>query len=173
MTGFDFVVTGILLVSMLLGLWRGLIYEVMALLGWPLAFVLSRLFVDDLVETLPSMVGISEPSMVEDISLAAASYVLAFVAVLIAWAMLTRFLSKLMKAAGGGWTDRIWGSIFGMLRGSMVVMVLVWLFGLTSLPDYPLWREAMLSKHLVSAAQMTKTWLPDVIAQHISYEIRG
>ena len=53
MNGLDFVVIGILLFSLLLGVWRGLIYEVMALLGWPLAFVLCKLFAGHLAPLLP------------------------------------------------------------------------------------------------------------------------
>jgi len=169
MTGVDFAVIGVLLVSMLLGLWRGLIYEVMALLGWPLAFVLSRLFVDDLVAMLPSMVETSLPPTVQDLSFAAASYVLVFIAVLIGWSMLARLLSKMMKAAGAGWTDKFWGGFFGVLRGGMVVLVLVWLFGLTSIPRHPVWREALLGATLKDVALMTKGWLPDIIAQRIDY----
>ena len=53
MTVFDFAVIAILLLSSLLGLWRGLIYEVLSLLGWPLAFVLSRMFAADVAPLLP------------------------------------------------------------------------------------------------------------------------
>ena len=173
MTGLDFAVIGIFLVSMLLGLWRGLIYEVMVLLGWPLAFVLSRLFVDDLVAVLPSMIETSFSPTMQDLSFAAVSYVLVFIAVLIAWSMLTKLLSKLMKAAGAGWIDRIWGGLFGMLRGGLVVLAMAWLFGLTSIPSYPFWREAMLGRTLEDAALTTKIWLPDIIAQRISYGIRS
>ena len=169
MTGFDFAVIAIFLVSMLLGLWRGLIYEVMLLIGWPLAFVLSRLFVDDLVALMPSLVDSTLPPTVQDLSFAAASYVLVFIAVLIGWAMLTKLMTRLMKAAGAGWTDRIWGALFGMFRGGLVVLVMVWLLGLTAIPKHPLWRDALLSDVLEHAAQLTKVWLPEIIAQRISY----
>jgi len=169
MTGFDFAIIGILLVSMLLGVWRGLIYEVMALLGWPLAFVASRLFVDDLVSLLPSMREQSIPPMVQDLSIAAASYALVFIAVLIAWAILTKLLSRLMKAAGVGWTDRVLGGLFGALRGGLVVLVLVWIVGLTNIFELTAWREALMTGTLEEAALKTRIWLPDVMAQRINY----
>ena len=53
MTGFDFAVIAILLVSLLFGLWRGLVYEVLSLLGWPIAFVLSKLFANDVAPLIP------------------------------------------------------------------------------------------------------------------------
>jgi len=164
MTGFDFAVTGILLVSMLLGLWRGLIYEVMALLGWPLAFVLSKLFVGDVASLLP---------LVPESSRVALSYGLMFIAVLIVWAVLTRLLSKLLKVAGAGWADRVLGGLFGILRGGLVVLVLVWLVGLTNYSGHPFWRGALASRTLEDAALLTRTWLPDVIAQRVHFGIRS
>ena len=169
MTGLDIAVAGIWLVSMLLGLWRGLIYEVMALLGWPLAFVLSRLFVDDLTALLPSLFDFSTSSTVQDISLAAASYALAFIGVLLVWGILTKLLSKVMKAAGAGWTDRILGGLFGTLRGGLVILVMVWTVGLTSFSSHPFWQEALMSRTLENVALLTKAWLPDIIAQRIHY----
>jgi len=55
MSGFDSAVAGILLVSLLLGLWRGLVYEVLSLLGWPIAFVLSRMFAGEIAPLMPLM----------------------------------------------------------------------------------------------------------------------
>ena len=81
MTGVDFAVAGILLISVLFGFWRGVIYEVMALLGWPIAFLASKLFAGELVSRLPSM---QEPIRV------AASYAVMFIIVLIEQKMLKR-----------------------------------------------------------------------------------
>jgi len=172
MTGFDLAVIGIVLISMLLGLWRGLIYEVMALLGWPLAFVISRLVVDDLVPLIPSVADASSTSA-QVLSLTVVMYVLVFIIVLIAWAMLSRMLSRMMKDAGAGWSDRMMGGFFGILRGGLVLLVLVWIVGLTNFIDYPLWRDSVARKPLEDAALLTKAWLPEVIAQRISYEIRS
>jgi len=53
MTGFDFTVIAILLASLLFGLWRGLFYEILSLLGWPLAFMLSNMYADSLAQHIP------------------------------------------------------------------------------------------------------------------------
>jgi len=163
MTGVDFAVAGILLVSVLFGFWRGLIYEVMALLGWPIAFLASKLFAGELAARLPSM---QEPIRV------AASYAVMFIIVLIAWAILTRLISKLIKVVGAGWVDRVLGSLFGMLRGVFVVLVLVWMIGLTNISEHKHWREAIISKSLEDVALLTKSWLPDIVAQRIHYQNR-
>ncbi len=160
MNGLDFVVVGILLLSLLLGVWRGLIYEVMALLGWPLAFVLSKLFAGHLAPLLP---------LHQETWRNAAAYVLVFIVVLIVWNVIARLLSKLLKAIGTGWLDRVMGGLFGLMRGALMVLVLVWLAGLTHFPARPVWHAAMLSDTLEHAALLTKAWLPYNLAQRIHY----
>lgn len=159
MNGLDFVVIAILLFSLLLGLWRGLVYEVMALLGWPLAFVLSKLFAGSVAPLLP---------LEQDMRIAAA-YVLVFLAVLVIWNVIARLLSKLLKVMGSGWLDRAMGGLFGLVRGVLAVLVLVWLAGLTNFSGQPFWRDAMMHGILEDAGVLTKAWLPYGMARHIHY----
>jgi membrane protein required for colicin V production len=163
MTGLDFVVIGILLLSALLGLWRGLVHELMALLGWPIAFVLCKLLAGHMAPLLP---------LKEEAARIAGAYVIVFIAALIVWSVLTRLLVKLLKAVGSGWSDRVLGGFFGLLRGGMVLLVLVWMVGLTNYFEQPFWRNALTSKTLEDAALLTKSWLPDSVAQRIHYGIR-
>lgn len=164
MTGFDFTVIAILLVSLLLGLWRGLVYEALSLAGWPIAFVLSRLFAGSVA---PMMPGSQETMRM------ALAYVVVFVAVLIVWSVLAWLLSKLVKAVGLGWLDRSLGAVFGILRGVLVIIVVVWLAGLTSIPEQPFWRSAKTSRAAEDVALLAKAWLPDGIAQRIRYGARS
>ncbi|MBY0576867.1 MAG: CvpA family protein [Gallionellaceae bacterium] len=164
MTAFDFAVIAIFLVSLSLGLWRGLVYEVLSLLGWPLAFVLSRMFAADVA---PMMPGAQEAVQM------GLAYAAVFIVALIVWAILVWLVSKLVKAVGLGWLDRILGGIFGIVRGGLVVLVLAWLAGLTQIPEQPFWRTAKTSKMAEDAALLTKAWLPDSIARRIHYGIRS
>lgn len=164
MTAFDFAVIAVFLISLLFGLWRGLVYEVLSLLGWPLAFVLSRMFAGDVA---PMMPGAQEATRM------ALAYAAVFIVALIVWAILVWLVSKLVKAVGLGWLDRILGGLFGIVRGGLVVLVLVWLAGLTQIPEHLFWRSAQTSKMAEDAALLTKVWLPDNIARHIHYRIRS
>src|SRR3990167_7802053 len=137
MTGFDFAVLAILLVSLLFGLWRGLIYEVLSLIGWPVAFVLSKLFAGNVA---PMMPGTQETIRIT------LAYAVVFVAALIVWGALAWVLSRLVKAVGLGWLDRVLGGLFGVLRGGLVILVLVWLAGMTSVPEQTFWRNAQTSR---------------------------
>ena len=42
MTAFDYIVIVIIAVSVLLGWWRGLVYEVLSLAGWVAAYFMAR-----------------------------------------------------------------------------------------------------------------------------------
>lgn len=164
MTGFDYTVIVIMLISLLLGLWRGLVYEVLSLLGWPIAFVLSRLFAGKIESLLP----VSQ----EEIRVALA-YVLVFIAALICWGLVVWLFCKLVKAAGLGVLDSILGSLFGLLRGLLIILILVWLAGLSSIPERDMWRDAKFSKVAENAALYTKVWLPDNIGHRIHYRNRN
>ena len=164
MTGFDFAVMTILLVSLALGVWRGLVYEVLSLAGWPIAFVLSRMYAGEIAPLMPLM---------QEAMRVALAYAVVFIAALVAWAVLVWLFAKLVKAIGLGWMDRVLGGLFGALRGVLVILALVWLAGLTNIPEQSFWRGAQTSRAAEDAALLTKAWLPDSIAQRIRYGARS
>jgi membrane protein required for colicin V production len=81
--------------------------------------------------------------------------------------------SKMLKSIGLGRMDRTLGGLFGIVRGGLVVLALVWLAGVTDIPEKQFWRKAMMSKTLEDVALLTKAWLPDNIARRIHYRIRS
>jgi len=163
MTGFDFTVIAILLASLLFGLWRGLFYEILSLLGWPLAFMLSNMYADSLAQHIPV-----KYEMLRTLG----TYALVFIAVLMVWGMLIMGLTKLLRAIGLGQLDRMLGGLFGILRGLLVVLVVVWVAGMTEIPERQFWRDAQMSQEAEDVALRTKNWLPENIAQRIHYRAR-
>ena len=53
MTTLDWIFIAVLLGSMLLGAWRGLVYEVLSLLGWVVAFMVARTWAQEVAVWLP------------------------------------------------------------------------------------------------------------------------
>lgn len=164
MTGFDYAVIAILLVSLLFGLWRGLFYELLSLLGWPLAFVSSNMYAEGIARHIPVQ---------HEMLRTTGAYVLVFMAVLIVWGVLVWGLTKLLRAIGLGQLDRMLGGLFGVLRGVLVVLAVVWLAGVTDIPERPFWRDAQMSKTAEDVALLAKGWLPEDIAQRIHYRARN
>jgi membrane protein required for colicin V production len=86
--------------------------------------------------------------------------------------VLVCLLSKLIKAVGLGLIDGLLGAVFGVLRGVLVVLVLVWVAGMTHLPEHQIWRDAKFSRLAEQVALLTKVWLPDNVAQRIKYRAK-
>jgi membrane protein required for colicin V production len=161
----DYVVIGVVAVSVLLGWWRGLVYEVLSLLGWVAAYMVAWLFAVDAEQYLP-------PSMGSEAVRQVAAFALLFVATLIVSGILAWLLSKLVKVAGMGWLDGFLGAVFGVLRGGFLVLVMVMLAGMTSLPKAKFWREAQLSAPLERVAMQARSWLPKGMAKKVHFETR-
>ncbi len=126
MTGFDYAVFAIVLLSALLGWWRGLVYEILSLLGWVAAGVVARMFAASAAPYMPAALGAESART-------AAAFVALFVVTLIVGGIVAWLLSKLVKWVGLGLLDGLLGMFFGMLRGVLVVLVLVVLAGMTQL----------------------------------------
>lgn len=165
MTWFDYTVIIIAVWSILLGWWRGFVYEVLSLLGWVAAYAVARWQAVNLAALMPAELGI------EAIKVTVA-FVLLFVATLIVSGIAVWLLLKLIKLTGLGWIDGLFGSLFGMLRGMLLMLMLVLLAGLTDLPKKPFWREAKLSKPLESMALASLVWLPDSVARRVHFGLK-
>ena len=162
MTWFDYVVIAVVLVSALLGVWRGLVYEVLSLLAWIAAWIAAKLFAANVAPYMPAALG-------DETVRKAAAFLALFVVALIVGGIVAWLLSKLVKWVGLGWLDSLLGSLFGLLRGALVVVAGVLLAGMSSLPQQPLWRDAWSSKPLESMALAIQVWLPDSVAQRVHY----
>ena len=154
MTSFDYAVIAIIVLSALVGWWRGFMYELFSLIGWLAAYIVASTFSAQLMPHVPVAVG-------ADNIRSAAAFAVLFIATLIVGALFAWFLARLAKFAGLSGMDGKFGAIFGMLRGGLVVIALVWLGGLTDLPQLPFWRNALSSKPLQQAALYAKDYMPE------------
>ena len=162
MTWFDYTVIAIVLLSALLGWWRGLVYEVLSLLGWVAAGIVARLFAAKAAPYMPAAMGVEAVRV-------AAAFIVLFIGTLIIGGIVAWMLSKLVKWVGLGWLDGLLGGLFGVLRGVLVVLALVLLAGLTGLPKDTSWRNAALSKPFEKIALEAREWLPESVAKRVQY----
>jgi membrane protein required for colicin V production len=98
------------------------------------------------------------------------AFVAIFLAVLVAMGLIAMLLSALIKTVGLGFIDRMLGSVFGLVRGLLIVLMVVLLAGMTTLPQEPLWQKALLSKTLEKAVGLTLPWIPQELSKRINYE---
>jgi membrane protein required for colicin V production len=97
------------------------------------------------------------------------SFAAVFLSVLIVMSMVTMLASTLIRTVGLGSVDRLLGALFGFVRGLLVVLLLVLLAGLTTLPQEPFWRKALLSKPLETGVIMIMPWLPRGLSRRVNY----
>ncbi len=163
MTWFDIAVLAILGVSMLLGLLRGLVKELVSLAAWIAAFFVARQFAASAAVLLPTAV---RPDPVRY----AVGFVLVLIAVLLVLWIVGFLMTELLKAGGLSGTNRALGALFGLARGAVIVTMAVILGGLTPLPQSVGWRNAWLSPPFEQIARSAKPWLPDVVRANIRYD---
>jgi membrane protein required for colicin V production len=131
----DWIFTAVLLASLLLGAWRGLVYEVLSLAGWVAAFVLAQWFAPDVAVWLP-MSGAGEQLRY------AAGFVLVFVAAVFAAGLLAFLMGKLMSAVGLRPMDRMLGAVFGVVRGAVLILACALVVGMTPLQEAAEWQAS-------------------------------
>lgn len=163
MASFDYVVLAVVALSLLIGSWRGVVSEILALVAWVVAFVAARTWAVPAGELLA---GSATDPLVRQVI----GFIAIFVGVLIVSALLRWLMSLLLKAVGLRPLDRMLGALFGIARGVLVVWVGVLLAGLTALPQQLWWRQAVLAPPLETAVLAARPWLPPELSKRIRYQ---
>ena len=163
MTWLDYAVLTILAASILWGVWRGLVHEVVSVAAWVLAFLAANMLVGPLGEAMPnSMVTTPEVRVL-------VSFVVVFIATLVVCTVVGHLLSRMMKVAGLGPLDRTLGGVFGLVRALVILLAFALLAGLTALPRQPAWRNAVSGDSLAQGALALRPWLPQSFAGRLRY----
>lgn len=162
MTAFDFIFLALIGFSLILGAWRGLSSELLALIAWGVAFLAARQFGPALQPALAHAVSIPFLQV-------AGAYIGVFVLTLLVLGLLRLFLRELLHAVGLGLADRSLGAVFGVLRGCFIAFLLVLAGGLTDLPRKPWWRDATFSAPLEFAVLATRPMLPERVSKRLHY----
>lgn len=162
MTAFDYGVIAIAAASVLIGVWRGVVGEIIALVAWVLAFFAAKAWGSDVARHL--LGGIADPAL-----RIVAAWVAVFVVVLLLMALLRLAVRGVLSALGLSVTDRLLGVVFGAARGLAIVLALVAVGGMTSMPKEKWWSDAVFSAPLETAVLAGKPWLPPDIAKRIRF----
>ncbi len=137
MTSFDWVIVGVLALSCLIGLWRGLMREIFSVAGWVAAVVLSVRYAVPLGAQLPVDIGVAALRT-------SIAVVLIVVACVFSAALLGFVVHKFLTAVQLSGTDRVLGGLFGLLRGVLILFAVVYFTSRTFIAQQPAWRNASL-----------------------------
>jgi len=162
MTWVDYAVIAVMAASILWGLWRGIIREVVSLGAWVIAFLTANLFAGPYAQYAPQSIASPELRVL-------AAFVGIFLITLVVTTLFGLVVSRLASAAGLGGVDRGLGALFGVARGALIVLVLALLAGLTRLPEDAAWRNSVSGPWMAAAALALKAWLPPAFADRLRY----
>lgn len=160
---FDYVVLVIIGLSIVLSMMRGFFREALAILGWIAAFIVAKTYANEILPMMPDNI----PN--ESLRILAAFLVL-FLATLLVTSLLAIALSAIFNKIGLGWLNRLLGALFGLVRGILIVCIVVFLAGLTDVPQDTRWRNAMFSAPVEALVISMLPWVPNSIAKHVKYD---
>lgn len=147
-----------LALSVIVGLMRGVVFELLSLIGWFAAYFAARWFAPLVLPYV--QVGAPESNLNQGLAL-----VSVFVAALIVWSLVARLIRLLIRATPLSALDRLLGSGFGFLRGVLVLMVVVLVVGVTPAAKSADWHRSQAAVWLNAAVQEVKPWLPFQVIQ--------
>lgn len=159
----DLVLGAILLVSVGIGVWRGLVFEVLSLAGWVVAYFGASYLAPWTLRWLPAeRLG---PELTHMLSV-----VLAFVLILLVWGLTARLVKTLIQASPLSPLDRLAGAGFGALRGIFIGILVVLVAGFTPLATSATWQASQIAPRLQSLLQELRPLLPDTLARMLPHE---
>lgn len=158
----DVVILALIALSAILSLFRGFVKEAVALATWLVALWVAMAFHEDLAAILSQW--ISTPSAQK-----ITAFAVLFICVLLLGAIINFLASKLVDKTGLTGTDRLLGIVFGVARGGVIVAILVLLAGLTPFPQDPWWQDSQFIGYFEELAMWMRSYLPDDIADNITY----
>lgn len=156
----DIAILMIFALSMLIGLVRGLMVEVLSIVIWVLASVLAYLLGPALAGWFGSQVELNSLRIF-------LGYGTVFVAVLIVGAVVVFLMKKLIEGTGLTGTDRMLGMLFGAVRGGVLVVILILVVGLTPIPNDAWWQQSRAVALFQPLAEQARAWLPSNVSDKV------
>lgn len=139
---FDWILITIIVVSSVFGLLRGFVKELLSLASWVAAFFVARLFSFKLSNFMVDWIDQPQFRLI-------AAFAILFAATLVVGALINNVFSRLVSATGLSGTDRLFGMVFGIVRGGLLAIVIVSLLSLTPVSHDQWWQNSLIIPHFV------------------------
>ena len=150
----------IIAVSALIGLLRGLVREALSLTSWVMAIWIS-------IHFSPSLGHLMRNLIEQDTMRAIAAFLILFIGTLSIGSIITFIVRSGLKKIGLGFVDRLGGLVFGVLRGGGIIMVLIYVVGLTPLKRESWWHKSMLIPPFEQLVIWLRSQAPPEVVQQI------
>lgn len=157
----DWLFIAMLVGSTLVGVWRGVVIELMSIASWVAAFLLAQWFAPQAAQWLP-MAGAGEAIRY------AAGFAVVFLATMLTGGLLGIVLAKFMGAVGLRPVDRLLGAAFGLVRAGLLILVITAVTEMTPIQNTAAWQHSVGVHKAQSVLGFLKPWLPQAFAKHFS-----
>jgi membrane protein required for colicin V production len=171
-TWIDYLVIVVFILSALTGLRRGFIREAISLGTLVAAFIIASMFAGRFADWLNNFAGaqsvvnglaklFGEANAQDALSLITLglSFFILFVLTMIAGAIINRMASGVTMIPGLGMIDRFLGAVFGIVRGFLFSVAILFLLSLTSIPEGNAWTQSQLRPYFQSSI----VWLSNIV----------
>jgi membrane protein required for colicin V production len=149
----DFVILGIFALSILAGLARGLMKEVLSVVVWILAYVIASHFTVPLASLFSgAKTNLSTFSL-------GMSFIVLFIGTLIVGGIVNYFFSTIISTVGLGFVNRLFGAVFGFIRGILIVVLVLFIIQLTPLSDDSSLQKSILTPHFKPLILKLDQWV--------------
>jgi membrane protein required for colicin V production len=160
----DIVIISIIGISGLVGIFRGLVRELMSLVGWIVSAWLAWRFASLFAPVFDSIIQSPDVRM-------AAAFISIFLASLVSFALLSHFISKIMSQSALKGMDRTLGMLFGVLRGAIIVAVLAMLIQSTQFAKESWWIESLLKDYFLLVAAYGMSMMPAEVSKFFGQKV--
>ncbi len=154
LTGYDFVVIGLAVLFVIRGLWLGLLKQVTGLLALFLGYLIASQYHDRL---FPFLKDLSDNPKVIFISSVVILFVVTFAIVM----LLGKGLSYVVEITFSKWFDKLLGTLLGVIKACLVVVLLHLVLGSVLAPENTMLRECQTCSILNEAADYARLIIRD------------
>jgi len=156
----DWICLAVLLLSLLLGVWRGLVYELVSVASWIVAFFLAQWFALEVGHMLP-WAGAGETLRY------ALGFAVVFIGSVLLGGLVAVLARKLFAAIGLQPVDRALGAGFGLVRGLVLLLAATVVIGMTPMKSSEWWRESVSAGVLTTSLKGLKPLLPEESGKYL------
>ena len=155
----DLIALTTIIISAAIGVSRGIIKEVMSLIIW-IASIFCMLKYGKVFATFSENIGNSSLKI-------AIGYILAFSSVMVVGNFISWVTTKILDFSGLGIINRLLGSIFGILRGALLIAIVILIGKKLDYQNTQSWKESI----VIEKSEPIAEWINATILQYAKQEI--
>src|SRR5262245_10767542 len=156
----DWALLAVLLASVVIGLVRGLVFEVLSLLGWVAAFIAAQMWSSELAPHVP----VGSPGSALNHG---AAFAIVFLLAIVVWMLMARVVRLIVHATPLTLIDRTLGGVFGLARALVLLLVVATVVSFTPAVRAGPWQASHGAAWLGVLLSGLKPVLPPAIARQL------